>query len=255
MKRHNLIIIIGISFVLGAAAGWIAQGRFLKVFFTSYVPALATLLAAYFGAKYAFTFHLDKEAEDTRRKNIVSGNIVIFNLVRMINNLLDFQRQIIDPVRGKSSAFLEMSPTTQLSKEDISIKLSSIYYILENEDRNLLGEISVELSRYQKAIDAINQRSIIHIHEVQPALERAGIVQGGDYRVEQIKQALGDRLYVTMHESTNQVIEHVDKTLLSLREIGGKLTQFLKRQFPGETIISISIPDQSDFEQQCPTKA
>ena len=155
MKNSNCVIIAGISFILGATAGWIAQGRFLSILFTSYVPALATLLAAYFGAKYAFDFQRNKEIENTKRKNIVNGNVVIFNILRMINNLLNFQKQIIDPVRRKPSAFLEMSPTTQLPKEDISIDLNSIYYILETEDRNLLGEISVELSKYQKALDAI----------------------------------------------------------------------------------------------------
>ncbi|MFH1702216.1 MAG: hypothetical protein ABIB41_02130 [Nitrospirota bacterium] len=246
MKISNCVIIGSISFILGAAAGWIAQGRFLSILFTSYVPALATLLAAYFGAKYAFDFQRNKEIEDTKRKNIVNGNVVIFNILQMINNLLNYQKQIIDPVRGKSSAFLEMSPTTQLPKEDISVDLNSIYYILETVDRNLLGEISVELSRYQKALDAINERSIIHIHEVQPTLEKAGIVQGGDYRPEQIKAALGNRLYVTMHEATKQVIEHVDNTLLSLQEVGSKLTQSLKKQFPSEAIISISIPEQGE---------
>ncbi len=246
MKNSNCVIIAGISFILGATAGWIAQGRFLSILFTSYVPALATLLAAYFGAKYAFDFQRNKEIENTKRKNIVNGNVVIFNILRMINNLLNFQKQIIDPVRRKPSAFLEMSPTTQLPKEDISIDLNSIYYILETEDRNLLGEISVELSKYQKALDAINERSIIHIHEVQPTLEKAAIVQGGDYHPEQIEAALGNRLYVTMHEATKQVIEHVDNTLLSLQRVGSKLTQSLKKQFPGETIISISIPEQGE---------
>jgi hypothetical protein len=241
MKTTNCVIIAGISFILGAAAGWIAQGRFLNIFFTSYVPALATLLAAYFGAKYAFDFQRNKEIEDTKRKNIVSGNVVIFNLTQMLNSLLSYQKQIIDPVRKKPSAFIEMSPTTQLSKADISINLDSIYYILETENKNLLGEISVEISRYQRALDAINERSLIHIHEVQPTLEKAGIIHGGDYRPEQVISALGNRLYVTMQDSTAQVIEHVDSTISSLQEVGGKLTQTLKKQFPGESIIGISV--------------
>ena len=83
-------------------------------------------------------------------------------------------------------------------------------------------------------------------HEVQRTLEKAGIVQGGDYHPEQIEAALGNRLYVTMHEATKQVIEHVDNTLLSLQGVGNKLTQSLKKQFPGETIISISIPEQGE---------
>lgn len=246
MKKSTFVTIVGLSFILGAAAGWIAEGRFLNILFTSYVPALATLLAAYFGAKYAFAFQRNKEIEDTKRKNIVNGNVVIFNILQMINNLLIYQKQIIDPVRGKPSAFLEMSPTTQLSKEEISLDLNGIYYILNTEDINLLGEISVEVSKYHKALDAINERSLIHIRQVQPTLEKAEIVQGNDYLPEQIEGAIGNRLYVSMHESTKQVIEHVDNTLLSLQEVCRKLTQSLEKQFPGEAIISILIPEEGE---------
>lgn len=252
MKTTNCVIIAGISFILGSAAGWIAQGRFLNIFFTSYVPALATLLAAYFGAKYAFDFNRAKELDDKKRKNIISGNIVIFNLTRMLNSLLSYRNQIIDPVRTKPSAFLEMSPTTQLSKEDISIELEGIYFILDTEERNLLGEVSIEISRYQRALDAINERSLIHIHEVQPTLERAGIVQGGDYHPEQIIAALGNRLYVTMQDSTAQVIQHVDSTISSLQEVGDKLTKTFKKVFPGESIIGISVPDKIEGDEAQP---
>lgn len=244
MKTNICIIIGGISFILGATAGWVVHGRFLTIFFESYVPALATLFAAYFGAKYAFDFQRNKETEDAKRKNIVSGNVVIFNLTQMLNSLLSYQKTVIDPVRKKPSAFLEMPPTTQLAKEDISIDLTSIYYILETENRNLLGEISIEISRYQRALDAINERSAVHIHEVQPILEKTGIVHGGDYRPEQIISALGNRLYVTMQASTAQVIEHVDSTISSIKEVGNKLTITLKKQFPGESIISISVPEK-----------
>lgn len=248
MNNYNRLILAGISFILGTAAGWIAQGRFFNILITSYVPALATLLAAYFGAKYAFDFHSNKEIKDVKRRNIVNGNIVIFNLGLMVNNLLNYQKQIIDPVRGKPSAFLEMSSTTPLQKEDISIDLNSIYYILETEDRNLLGEISVEVLRYQKALDAINERSIIHIREVQPNLEKAGIVEQETYHLEQIEAALGSRLYAITNQTTEQVVKHIDNTLLSLQDVSSKLTQSLKKQFPGETIINFSIPKQEENE-------
>ncbi len=250
MKISKCVIIAVFTFIFGATIGWIAQGRFLSILFTSYVPALAalaTILAAYFGAKYAFDCQNNKETENTKRKNILNGNVVIFNISRMINYLLGFQKQVIDTVRTKPNAFLIMPPTILISKEDISVDLSSIYYILDTEDINLLGELSTELSKYIKTLDVINERSRIHIREVQPILKKAGIVHDGDYSLEQIKAVLGDRLYVTMQGGTKQVIEYVDNTLLSLQEVGSKLTQSLKKQFPDEAIISVSIPEQEEI--------
>jgi len=164
----------------------------------------------------------------------------------LINDLLSYKHQVIDPVRGKPSAFLEMPPTVLLPKDDININLNSIYSILNIEEINLLGEISIGISKYSKAIDAINDRSRIHINELQPTLERAGVVQGGDYFPEQIETVLGNRLFVTIQQATQQVVDHVDNTLLTLQKVGNDLTSLLKKQFPGEKILEISIPNENN---------
>ncbi len=48
MRRFFLF---GIIFILGVGAGWILQGQHWDVLPTSYVPVLATLIAAFYGAK------------------------------------------------------------------------------------------------------------------------------------------------------------------------------------------------------------
>lgn len=119
----NRIFTLGIPFIFGVGAGWIVQGRHWDVFLTSYVPALATLVAAFYGAKYAFQFQEDKERGDNKRHNIVNGNIAIFTIMRMANQLTIYQRQIIDPVRDSSTRFLAMQPTLDLVKDDIKLNI------------------------------------------------------------------------------------------------------------------------------------
>ena len=53
-NKINIIVTFGVPFILGVGAGWIVQRRHWDVFLTSYVPALATLVAAFYGARYAF---------------------------------------------------------------------------------------------------------------------------------------------------------------------------------------------------------
>ena len=68
-KKMTRIFTFGVPFIVGVGAGWIVQGRHWDAFLTSYVPALATLVAAFYGAKYAFQFQKDKEMEDNKRQN------------------------------------------------------------------------------------------------------------------------------------------------------------------------------------------
>jgi len=240
----KLPISICVSFILGTAAGWMVKGQHLDYLFTYYVPAIVTLLAAYYGAKFAFDFQRNKEQQEQKNKNIVSGNLAIFKLITMINSLLSYQRQIIEPVRGKDTAFLEMSPTLPQEKDNISINLDSLSFLLGTDDQNLVGELSVEAARYDAAIAAINERSKVHRNEIQPTLDAAGVVNGGNYLHADIQSVLGERLFHTIHQATDQVIYHVDSTILSLRAISDKLTKALKKIYPDERIIAVGLPDK-----------
>lgn len=244
----RIFITYGITFILGVGAGWIIQGRYWDVFLTSYVPALATLVAAFYGAKYAFQFQKDKEREDNKRRNVVNGNSAIFTMTRMANKLMNYQRQIIDPVRDHPTRFLEMAATLDLVKDDIKLNIEALYFLLETDDRNLLGEITVEEGRYRSAIDAINARSLFHLQEIQPLLERAGVAQGGNYSFAQIEATLGNRIYVTIRQTTDQAIDHVDSTIVSLKSAADELTASLKKQYPNEKIIRFAMPKQSENE-------
>jgi hypothetical protein len=250
MKYVHKTIVASLVFIFGIGTGWVIKGDQLGIVFTPYLPALATLLAAYFGAKYAFDLQSAKDREITKQRNIGNGNVAIFNILRMINNLLNYQRQIIDPVRDKQSAFLEMSPTLPSEKDALSINVESLSFLFVVTEPNILGELSVGESKYQRTLEAIVERSRIHREEVQPTLEEAGIVQGGDYTFKQIELALGNRLFTTLQESTNQIIEHVDGTILSLQGVATKLSEALLRIYPNETIIRISIQPSPGSEEK-----
>jgi hypothetical protein len=234
----NKVITLGVTFILGVGAGWILQGKHWNVLLTSYVPALATLVAAFYGAKYAFQFQNDKEIKDNTRGNIVNGNIAIFSMKRMLIKLMDFQKQVIDPARDLQVNFLQMQPTIQINN-DIKFNIESLYFLLDTDDKNLLGELVREEERYLITLDAINERSRFHREEIQPALDKAGIVLGCSYPyspsdIGNIERALGNRRYITIKQATTDVIELVDKTVISLKDVSEKLTTCLKKYYKNE---------------------
>ena len=229
------IINIGIPLILGIVIGWFIKERNWVVF----LPALATLLAAFSGAKYAFKLQINKEKEDTKKRNVVNGNIAIFNISRMINTLWNVQNKIIDPVRNHQYRFIQMKPTLHLGNEDIQINIEKLYFLLETDDRNLLGELAIEEERYHSALDTINERSQFHIKEIQPSLERARIDK--DCTIDQIETALSERQLITIKQITEDAIDTVDKTLKSLERVADKLRASLKKEYPNKIIIKLEI--------------
>lgn len=243
----NKIFTIGTSFLLGVGAGWLIQGRHWDIFLTSYIPALVTLLAAFSGAKYAFQFQNDKELKTEKANNIIAANKAIFTLSRMANSLYVYQRDFINPLRDTEAAFLELRPTLDMEKELIKLDIEGLYFLLQTEDRNLLGELIIEEERYRTAIDVINARSKTHLQEVQPVLEKAGFQSNSTKIVthDEIEKILGNRLYSTIKQSTEDVIFHVDSTVESLKQVADKLKEGVKNVYPDKNIISFVLSEQT----------
>ena len=122
-----------------------------------------------------------------------------------------------------------MLPTLCLNENDIKLNIESLYFLLETDERNILGEVVIEEARYRGALQSINERSRIHREEVQPLIERAGIVEGGDYPLNEIENALGNRLYKTIQTSTEEMINAVDETILSLKTVAIDLEEASRR--------------------------
>ncbi len=244
MKPVNKIISIAFILLIGIAIGWQIKGENLKMVFTVYLPALATLMAAYFGAKYAFDLQSDREKEAIKQRNAANGNLALFSIVRMINNLLNYEQQIIAPVRDKPTAFIEMKASLPSEKDIVSLNIESLFFLLSSHNPNILGELTVEESKYQRAFDAIRERSKIHQKEAIPLVAKANFRAGDSYSAEMMEKILGERLFRVLQESTKQIITHVDSTILSLQEIETQLRQMLKDLYPDKKIIGLVVSDQ-----------
>ncbi len=237
MKSDSLIVISIASLFVGVLLGAISNEKAFDTTFNVLAPAIATLVAAFLGAGYAFKLQENERRAREVKENVASGNRAIFSLMRMYSKLKNFEKQFLNPFKGDKTAFLQMQPTLELIKYEIKLDIDSLSYLLETEHGNILGELSACIGKYQGAIDAINNRSHIHLNHVLPILERAGFVEGADYSIEKIKEFLGPRLFAAITDGTDQVFSHTLHTIEEIDRISSELTRVLKQSFPGHVII------------------
>jgi len=218
------------------------------------LSALATLVAAFSGARYAFHLQGKAQARRTVEDRVAAGNRAIFVLIRQFNTLKTFQIQIIDPVRDDPRAFLNMRASFPFSYESLTVDLDSLSFLLETNHRQVLGELFIEEERFRSAIQAINERSRIHLNICQPLLERVGVVEGGEYTAEQIRAALGHRLVLQLKRTTDAVVQHVDRTVESSLTMGEKLYTVQESLFPKHSIIRFepNMTGRGDRSQKSP---
>ncbi len=196
------------------------------------VPAVATLIAAFFGAWFAYRLQDKAKVREERASNISAANRVLFTVFQQINSLTLLQRDIIDPVRNHPMKFIAMQPVMPEQQEDIQFDFSSLGFLLNTKHKQIVLDLFIEQQRFREAIKAISYRSALHIQQVQPSLERAGIQEGVDYTIEELGKVLGPRLYKTLQHATDQIIYYVDRTIASIDEVKGKMIKAFKELYP-----------------------
>jgi hypothetical protein len=196
------------------------------------VPAVATLLAAFFGAWFAYRLQDKAKVRKERETNISAANRALFTVFQQVNSLKMLQRDMIDPVRNHPGKFIAMQPVLYEQHEELQFDFSSLGFLLNTKHKQIVLDLFIEQQRFRAAIKAINYRSALHTHQIQPALELARIQEGVDYQAEEFAQALGPRLYKTLQRATDQIVYHVDRTVGSLDEVKGNMIKAFKELYP-----------------------
>ena len=160
-----------------------------------------TLVAAFAGSWYAFRLSDSAKARSTVREQVAAVNRAQFVLIQQVNALKLIQSQTIEPVRLHPGRFLAMRPQLPMHGACSRLDLDSLSFLLETDDRELLFHLLIEQERFETIVQAMNERSRLHLEVVQPKLAAAGIAEGVDYLPSQIIGALGDTVVVHMKRS------------------------------------------------------
>src|SRR3990172_9300056 len=74
------------------------------------VSPVTTLLAAFFGAWFAYRFQNRVKERDIRSANISAANRAMFDVFQLLNSIRLFQKDMIDPCRGRQDICFCMLP-------------------------------------------------------------------------------------------------------------------------------------------------
>ena len=240
------VLVLAIMVLMAMNRAWAGDSNWnTPVYFIDKLfPPITTLLAAFIGAYFAFELQRRKDKKDRQDRDIAAANIAIFTLAMQANKLHNLKTKHVDPHKNNPMAFIEMEPVTGLDLEPLSIDTNSLSFLLQTPDPNLLGEIAVANADYLAAIDAFKQRARLHIEELQPKAEQAGIELGKKYTTGDLKQRIGERLWVSLELATTQCRQHVDSAIQVVEVAGAKLKKATIAAFP-ETelkVIEFALP-------------
>jgi hypothetical protein len=229
---------------------------------TILITALATIAAAFAGSLSAFALERREKTKRMKADNITAGNRALFTIKRQYERLHNIRSQWIDPVRDHPLRHIIISPCTAIEYADLKFDMSSLTYLLEPQRqkqlqvnlREALSKLFLEEERFQSVVNSANQRSQLHIDKVQPLLAQGGVrlyadaldqMQVGDRTfslpqdsgraLDAIELILGHALHQTLLQNTMAFIDNIDKSLVSLLQIGDELKTALSELYPKNT--------------------
>jgi hypothetical protein len=208
------------------------------------LPPVATLLAAFFGAWFAYRLQSKAKEKERKAANMTAANRAIFTVFQMVNSLHQYRRDIINPYRDRPGMAVAMPATLPQTHERTEFDFDSLSFLLGTTHKKIVFDLFIEEQRFGEAIKAINYRSDLVVQQMQPALVRAGIQEGAEYSQKALAQALDPLLYKSLERTTEQVVFHVDRTRESLQATKTKMLKAFRELFPDGDFLDFETIDK-----------
>jgi hypothetical protein len=199
------------------------------------LPYLLPLVTSFLGAGFAFLLNDRAKARQTVRDQVAAVNRAQFTLLMQLNQLMLIQKKI-EPFRHHPFRCIAMRSLLPFRDKVLPLDVNSLSFLLETDERQLLSELLLEQQRFNVAMQALNERSRIHIDEMQPRIV-AGIREEVEYLDSQWIEALGEPLYLKLKRMTDESIEQVDLSVDSCQVLVMRFHNVMKKRFPKHTII------------------
>lgn len=232
-SSHERTISIAIaSFCVGVVVG-LMPGLDAKTI----AGALATLVAAFAGAFFAYKFNADRERQRKDEIDLASANKAIFTLVRIYNYIAGFNKQFLKPYAGNPTAYVAIQPSLGNSNPDWKLDYDSISFLISENKSGILTELTELEELFTIFTETVKTRNDIHLNIIQPAMENAGIINGSQVGLDDIDRIIGDRSSEIMKSLTTELVDITQRGEEKSETLIQKLHEIMVGIFPGKNVI------------------
>ena len=102
---------------------------------------VATLLAAFFGAWFAFRLQSKAREKERKATNMTSANRAVFTVFQMVNSLHQYRRDIINPYRDRPGMAVAMPATLPQTHERTEFDFDSLSFLLGTTHKKIVIDL------------------------------------------------------------------------------------------------------------------
>ncbi|NIA71187.1 hypothetical protein HBA54_21540 [Pelagibius litoralis] len=197
-----------------------------------WVSGLIGVFGAILGAASTFAFERMWSHSQEKKAQISAGHEAVFAIICAYDALKDYKDRVVDPVADHPIAWLLPPTSLVATPESFSKNLEFLF----PDNGNLLHQLALESRRYKTALVAIENHVKFSFSEVQPALEKTGLVSANP---SEVMQALGPRITGTAERNWQELCYQIEATSSSLLIALDSLHKVLACEFPEQKFMTV----------------
>lgn len=245
MIKNDEFVIGSVLFFIAGFYSWpLLANSNLGLDGSDLTGAIATLIAAYVGAKFAFKLNEKKKEEEFEINNKKSIHKFMMKLFLITNDLLQIEKYYLltaEKYHPKERHLFLLSPGELLNNK-YSFDLNDIDFIMQPKNIDLLTKTVITIDSYRNSIDVINKRTMLH-DEAQIIFNKSGLQQGQLCKAVELEKLIGPLLNENLKIATDASIEFTKKTINDLFEVKNDFLKTVKEIYPSENFIDYKRPE------------
>ena len=192
--------------------------------------AVATVAAAFVGARAAFGLENARRKREERRKRFSAGKHAQFVLIDQYTFLANVRRQLLGRFESDPERWRHV-PAMVVERRDVLIDIEALLYLLDTPDPNLLQSLTLGEGDFLVAVRELGERNELfrRFEEHRANLERQGI-ELATYA--DFERAIPDSLVKDLRKWTDMLYDKTAEALQVNAVNYEWLKQCLSREFP-----------------------
>lgn len=204
----------------------------------------STLVGALVGAMLAYTLQRRFQRALERKAALVAAHRVMFVLLQQSNTVLLIQRDYVYPELKEKGRYLSIPALPPFDTKKNVLELTELGFLLETtESRAILHDFYMAQENYLEALNQWNLRSALHHEKAQPAMAMSGIKSGDIVREEAIRAALGNHLFQSLVNSTDNSIEALRRAFAKLSDVTPRARDYFTKRFRTKDFTNFDFPE------------
>jgi hypothetical protein len=194
------------------------------------LTGLTPLVASFAGAWSAFMLARYQRKRDKIESDVAAGNRALFTLTVMYNELRQYQKEVVEPYRGKHDAWLNLHMTKPL-KENLSFEMKELSFLMPGK-ASTFQHLLLEEERFRTAAYLVEEHRRLLLSEAWPRLEAAGVLLRENRSADEVQKIIGISTVRQLSVVTAAIINNVDEDVKSTLNAMNELRAALKSMFP-----------------------